>query len=356
MQEFREGNARIAAVATANPPTRIDQQMAARLIEEHYGDVLKPRSLEIMQKVMSHPSIRTRYIAVDDVRDVVRLKDEDPDQRMERFTRWATDLSVAAAKRAMERAKVRAQDITGLVVNTCTGYICPGIATYLIEPLGLSPDVKLYDLVGAGCGGALPGLQIAQGLCERNGGIVLAVAVEICSATYQMGDDVSLIVSNALFGDGAAAAIVSDRHGGPGFIASASRFFPANRNDVRYIYKHGQLHNVLSPALPKIIGEMAPPFVASMLEARGLAVSDVSHWAIHAGGEKILAEVQKGLGLTDAHLAVSRRVLEQFGNMSSPTVLFELERILDKGIAPGQYCCVVGFGAGLSMYGLLLKG
>jgi len=119
-------------------------------------------------------------------------------------------------------------------------------------------------------------------------------------------------------------------------VAGASRFFPSHRDDVRYVYKHGQLHNRLAPALPKIIGEMAPPFVVSMLEAQGLSVSDISHWAIHAGGEKILAEVQKGLGLTDAHLAVSRQVLECFGNMSSPTVLFELERILDNGIEPGR--------------------
>jgi alkylresorcinol/alkylpyrone synthase len=354
MRKSLENRARLAAVATANPPTKIDQQSAALLIEKHYGDTLKPRSMEIMRKVMSHPSIRTRHIAVDDINDIVRLKDEDPDARMERFTRWATDLSVAAARKAMERAGVSARDVTGLVVNTCTGYICPGIATYLIEPLGLSPDIKLYDLVGAGCGGALPGLQIARRHCEDGGNIVLAIAVEICSATYQMGDNISLIVSNAIFGDGAAAAIVSNRHNGPALIADASRFSPSHRNDIRYVYKRGQLHNMLSPALPKIIGEMAPSFVGSMLKARGLTVSDVGHWAIHAGGEKILAEVQAGLGLTDAHLAVSRSILERYGNMSSPTVLFELERILDAGIEPGGHCCVLGFGAGLSIYGLLV--
>jgi predicted naringenin-chalcone synthase len=356
MQQFPGGHARLAAVATANPPTIIDQQMAARLIEEHYGDALKPRSLEIMRKVLSHPSIRTRHIAVDDFLDVIQLKNEDPDIRMERFTRWATDLSIGAARKAMARANVSARDITGLVVNTCTGYICPGIATYLIEPLGLSPDVKLYDLVGAGCGGALPNLQIAKRHCEDGGNVVLAIAVEICSATYQMGDDVSLIVSNALFGDGAAAAIVSNRHGGPALVADASRFFPSNRNDVRYVYKRGQLHNTLSPALPKIIGDKVPAFVISMLQERGLAVSDVSYWAIHAGGEKILASVQEGLGLTDAHLAPSRSVLERYGNMSSPTVLFELDHILDIGIKPGEHCCVIGFGAGLSLYGMLLTG
>lgn len=356
MKQSPEVPVRIAAVATATPPLVIDQQLAAELIEEHYGKTLKPRSLEIMRKVMSHPSIRTRHIAVDGISDVTRLKDEDPDERMERFTRWSRDLSVKAAQQALSRAGVSPQEITGLVVNTCTGYICPGIATYLIEPLGLSPDVKLYDLVGAGCGGALPGLQIAQGHCEGCGGVALSIAVEICSATYQMGDDMSLIISNAIFGDGAAATVVSNRHGGPVMAASASRFAPAHRNDVRYVYRHGQLHNALSPSLPKIVGEQAPSFLAALLGTHGLTVADIDHWAIHAGGEKILSEVQRGLGLTDAHLAISRSVLERYGNMSSPTVLFELERILDKGIGPKQHCCVIGFGAGLSLYGLLLAG
>lgn len=350
-------HARIAAVATATPPTVIDQQSAAGLIEQHYGQTLKPRSLEIMRKVLSHPSIRTRHIAVDNIGDIVRLKDEDPDKRMERFARWTQELCVCAAQKALKRAGVEADEVSALVVNTCTGYLCPGIATYLIEPLGLSPDIKLYDLVGAGCGGALPGLQVAQNHCEGiNGGIALSIAVEICSATFQMGDDMSLIISNAIFGDGAAAAVVSNRHSGPAMVASASRFAPKHRDDVRYVYRGGQLHNVLSPALPKIVGEQVTSFVFELLGSQGLKVEDVSLWAIHAGGEKILAHVQESLGLTNEQLDVSRFILENFGNMSSPTVLFELERILQTGIEPGQHCCVLGFGAGLSLYGLLLEG
>jgi predicted naringenin-chalcone synthase len=125
---------------------------------------------------------------------------------------------------------------------------------------------------------------------------------------------------------------------------------------VRYVYRRGQLHNVLSTALPKIVGELAQPFLTDFLGTQGLTVADISRWAIHAGGEKILASVQEGLGLTNAHLAPARQILKRYGNMSSPTVLFELEKILKKGIGPGEYCCVVGFGAGLSLYGLLLAG
>lgn len=348
---------RIAAIGIANPPTVIDQQLAARLIDFHYGSVLKPRSLEIMRGVLSHPSIKTRHIAVDSPADVVRLKDEDPDARMERFTKWSVALSVSAAAQAMKRAGVGPDKITGLVVNTCTGYICPGIATYLVEPLGLSADIKLYDLVGAGCGAALPALQVAQNHCETTpGGVALSISVEICSATYQMGDDVSLLISNAIFGDGAAAAIVSRGSEGLAMTGSASRFSPAHRDDVRYVYKGGQLHNRLSPALPKIVGSGVPPFVSKLLGERGLSVPDIRHWAIHSGGEKILAAVQAGLNLGDEALRVSRSILERYGNMSSPTVLFELERIIDSGMQPGEYCCCIGFGAGLSMYGLLLRG
>ena len=352
-----DGPARIVAIGTANPPTVINQQLAAKLIDFHYGSVLKPRSLEIMRSVLSHPSIRTRHIAVDSIEDVVRLKNEDPDDRMERFTKWSVALSVSAATQAMERAGVVPSQITGLMVNTCTGYICPGIATYLIEPLGLAHTVKLYDLVGSGCGGALPALQVAQNHCETTpDGVALSISVEICSATYQMGDDVSLLISNAIFGDGAAAAVVKQGTRGLAMAGTASSFSPANREDVRYVYKGGKLHNRLSPALPKVVGEQVPPFVAGLLGGHGASVSDVKHWAIHAGGEKILAAVQSGLNLGDEALAVSRSILERYGNMSSPTVLFELEKILAGGVGAGELCCCVGFGAGLSVYGLLLRG
>ncbi len=348
---------RIGSIGTAVPPVRIEQSQAIALTQLHYGKILKPRSLEILRQVLAHPSIKTRYIAVNSLPEIVLLKDENPDKRMERFNKWAVKLSTNAAKNALTKAGASPADVKALFVNTCTGYLCPGISTYLIEPLGLSPDTKVYDLVGAGCGGALPSIQLAQNMiASGTDGVILCIAVEICTATYQMGDDISLLISNAIFGDGAAATVVWNRDKGIQITDTASRFAPQFRDDVRYYYKNGQLHNRISSSLPKITGELATEFIKKLLEKNNLSVNDISQWAIHPGGDKILNAIQKQLGLKDSDMTISRQILSEYGNMSSPSVMFELERILHNGLLPGQLCLAVAFGAGMSIHGFLLKG
>lgn len=348
---------RIASIGTAVPPVRLDQSKVMTLTQLHYGKKLKPRSLEILRQVLAHPSIKSRYVAVNSLPEIVILKDEDPDKRMDRFNTWSVKLSTNAARKALDKSGVSPADVKALIVNTCTGYLCPGIATYLIEPLGLSPDIKVYDLVGAGCGGALPSLQLAQNIiASGTDGVVLCVAVEICSATYQMGDDISLLISNAIFGDGAAATVVWNRDRGLQMIDTDSRFAPQFRDDVRYYYKGGQLHNRISSSLPKITGELVSEFIKEFLKKNNLTISDISQWAIHPGGDKILNAIQQQLGLKDSDMSISRQILSDYGNMSSPSVIFELEKIFHNGLLPGQLCLAVAFGAGMSIHGFLLKG
>jgi predicted naringenin-chalcone synthase len=335
----------------------VRQDLADALMARHYAGMLKPRTLEVMHQVLSHPSIRQRHIAVDNEEQLVGLKDEDPDCRMDRFTRWAVGLSAQAITRALAAARCTCADISALAVNTCTGYICPGISTYLIERLGLSPRVQAFDFVGSGCGGALPCLIAGEKLCKApDDGVVVCASVEICSATYQMGDDISLVISNAIFGDGAGASVLRRGHGGVSLVSSTGRFDPASRDDVRYVYKNGRLHNRLSPQLAKLVGEAVPPMVQELLAGHGLGVSDVKHWAVHPGGDRIIEAIKTGLGLSEEQLAVTRQVLSEFGNMSSPTVIFELERILSAGIAKGEWCVMVAFGAGFSAHAWLLRG
>jgi predicted naringenin-chalcone synthase len=179
--------------------------------------------------------------------------------------------------------------------------------------------------------------------------------VEICSATFQMSDDLSLIVSNALFSDGAAAAVLWDRPGGLELIAGGSRFAPEHRDAIRYVHKNGQLHNQLSIQLPRIVREPTAELVRRLLSAHDLRAGDVRHWALHPGGEKVIASLQDALGLTEAQLAPSRAVLAEHGNISSPTVWFVLRKILDAGVAPGDWCMMLAFGAGFSVHGHLLR-
>ena len=241
-------------------------------------------------------------------------------------------------------------------MNTCTGYICPGISTYLLEKLGFSNNIRIHDLVGSGCGGSIPNLQVCRDMIQGNRDeVVVSVSVEICSATFQMADDLSLIISNALFADGASAAVLWSRPGALKLIASASRCDTKYREDIRYIYRDGQLHNQLSLQLSEFACKTVARVVDDLLAPRGLKLEDINHLAFHPGGEKVINAVRDELGIPELKLKATRDILAGYGNMSSPTVLFVLREILSKGVTPGDWCLIVAFGAGLSAHGFLLK-
>ena len=201
----------IASIATVTPPFLLEQAQSGEYLLRHYADKLNPRSLTLTRKLFSHPSILKRHFAIEDPDSFLS---EDPDSRIARFTRWSIELSAQAIIKALGAINLSRDAVSGLVVNTCTGYICPGIATYLLEKLGLGHNIRVYDLVGSGCGGAIPNLEVAAAFLNSSSDrVVVSISVEICSATFQMGDDLSLLVSNALFGDGAAAAVLEPSRG-----------------------------------------------------------------------------------------------------------------------------------------------
>lgn len=343
----------IASFAVATPPCTIDQEQLGRLAHQHYQERLSPRSMKLIHSFFSHPSIKRRSFALDNVEV---LLDENPDARIARFTHWSLELSAQAIEKALAQAGLGTGDVAGLVVNTCTGYLCPGISTYLIEKLGLSRSARAYDLVGSGCGGAIPNLEISESLARRQGdGIIVSVSVEICSTTFQMEDDLSLLLSNTLFGDGAAAAVIWTRPQGYELVASARRYVPEQRESIRYVHKHGQLYNQLSTKLPDMVRKAAAQVVADVLASNLLKTGDIKHWALHSGGEKIINAVRDELGLSEKQLFATRAVLSEYGNMSSPTVWFVLREIEKQGVAPGEWCIMVAFGAGLSAYAYLLR-
>lgn len=354
MNEISESRAvRIAAIGTAVPATAMSQSESEAVLLEHYGDDLSPRVLSILRKAFAHPSIRKRHLAVQYPEQVI---DEDPDVRIERFVRAAVDLSAEASRNVLGRIGVSPDEISALVVNTCTGYVCPGISTYLLAELGIPPATPVYDLVGHGCGGAIPNLELAARLLDDERGAVLSVAVEICTATFQMGNDLGLIVSNAIFADGAGAAVLWRRIPGLTLVDSARHYAPEHREEIRYVYRNGQLHNQLAAELPATLRTIVPQVVNDLLARNGLEIAEVRHWAIHPGGAKVVDAVQEGLGISDDEVRVTREILAEFGNMSSPTVLFGMQRIMSNGVQPGEWCVMVGMGAGLSVHACLLRG
>ncbi len=345
--------AHIASIAVATPSYTINQAQVEAFLMKHYANKLGPKSLAVMHKVFSHPSIQQRCFAIETTETLVN---ENPDSRIERFTHWAVELSAEAINNALDQVGLSVDNVSGLVVNTCTGYICPGISTYLIEKLGLSNQIRAYDLVGGGCGGAVPNLQISESILKETvNGVILSVSVEICSATFQMADDLSLIVSNGIFADGAAASVLWNQPDGLALVASSNLYATEYRDNIRYVYKNGQLHNQLSVYLPQLVGQAVAKVVMDLLEKKGLRVEDVKHWAFHPGGDKVIAAIKDKIGLPEEKLLPTRKVLANYGNMSSPTVWFVLREILDKGITPGDWCIMVVFGAGFSVQAYLLR-
>jgi len=351
-QDGPKNSAYVASIACVVPPYSADQAYSAELMKKLYTGKLTPRSMGLIRATFSHPSIKKRHFALDDPASVV---EESPDQRIARFTEKSVDLAAQAVIKALDQAGVSIQEVKSLVVNTCTGYICPGISTYLLERLGLSRSTRVYDLVGSGCGGAIPNLQLGESLLKSHGGIVVSVSVEICSTVFQMDNDLSLILSNALFADGAAAAVLWDKPVGFELVSSAGCYVPENREDIRFVHKQGQLHNQLSTKLPDLVRKAAAEVVTDLLSSQELQTGDIKHWAFHTGGEKIINAVRDEIGVPEEKLRATRAVLSQYGNMSSPTVWFVLEELLRNGISAGELCVMVAYGAGLSAHACLLR-
>jgi predicted naringenin-chalcone synthase len=320
---------------------------------QHFADRLTARSMSVLRKVLAHPSIERRHFAFDDPACMVN---ESPDERVQRFTKWGVELACASAQRALNQVNLVPADVYALVVNTCTGYICPGLTSYMVERMGFDRSVRTFDLVGSGCGGAVPNLMIGEGQVRAGGDkAVLCVSVEICSSTFQIGDDISLLLSNALFGDGAAAAVLWSRPEGLAMVGAASRHLPEEREAIRYVHKNGELHNQLSTALPRIIKGIIQEVIHDVVDQHGLSPDDIAHWAMHGGGDSVINAVGESLGLSERQLAPTRNVLKRYGNMSSPSSLFVLQEVMDSGVKPGEWVLLAAFGAGLSAHAYLFR-
>jgi len=347
----------LRGLGTANPPLHVTQEAAWEFIAARFG--LKPAERDLYRRILLDGKIAGRFLGMDAKTDSLET---DPDRLLARFLQFGRATAVAAARRALAEAGVEPAEIAGLVVNTCTGYLCPGLSSYIAEDLGLRTSIRFQDLMGMGCGGAIPNLEAAAGMLARSGeGPVLSIAVEICSATIFPSHEPDLVVSNSIFGDGAAAAVLDlAREGGPAglaqFVDFATGLFPKYREDLRYRTEGGLLRNHLTKRVPLIGARTAKEVALRLLERNGLSKNDISWWAVHPGGTVVLEQVAKQLVLDDEALRFSYRVFQNFGNMSSPSVLFVLREILaGGGPQPGQKGMLLAFGAGFSAFAALVE-
>jgi len=198
-------------------------------------------------------------------------------------------------------------------------------------------------------------------LVRSGEGPVLSLAVEICSATIFPGHEPELVVSNSIFGDGAAAAVLDlsrkgRQDGLVKIVDFAAGLCPRYREDLRYRTEGGRLRNHLSRRVPVIGARTVMEVASGLLDRHGLSRNDIAWWAVHPGGTVVLAQVAKKLELAGEALRFSYSIFENYGNMSSPSVLFVLREILDSGRPqPGQKGMLLAFGAGFSAFGALIE-
>ena len=220
---------------------------------------LTPRSRAILKKVLTGSNgIATRHLSLDSLADAF---DMTPDALHARFIQNAPLLATQAAERAFADAKINPSEIDAIIASTCTGYLCPGLTSYLGQRLGLRKDVMTFDLVGQGCGAALPNLRVADALLAAGRAKrVLSVCVEVCSAAMYLDDDVGVLISACLFGDGAGAAVLSNSPGENRRVewkASGSMLEPLERDLLRFEQKAGMLRNILMPQVPALAAQHA---------------------------------------------------------------------------------------------------
>jgi alkylresorcinol/alkylpyrone synthase len=341
----------ILGLATANPPRYVTQEEALSIFRARFD--LEPAEDRLYERILVNGPIRGRYVGIDSDAEV---GETDPDRLIERYLRHARPMVAGAARRALDAAGIEPAGVSGLVVNTCTGYLCPGLSSYVVEDLGLPPSVRPRDLMGMGCGAAIPNLECAADLAERTGGPVLSVAVEVCTATLFMGAEPDLVVSNCIFGDGAAAAVLGADQGLCRLLDFESGVFPEHREALRYRTVTGRLRNTLSRDVPAIGARSVADVADRLLSRNRMAADAVTWWAVHPGGSAVLDAVRDQCQLSEESLRFSRAVLAEYGNMSSPSVLFVLRRILDEARpAPGDKGLLLSFGAGFTAFAALVE-
>jgi len=348
----------ITGIGTVTPARRYTQSeccQGAQNVEQFSR--LAPRSRAIIKKVLLGTNgIVSRFLALDSITDVFETT---PDALHARFARHAPTLATQAAERALGAARLKPENIDGVIISTCTGYLCPGLTSYVSESLGLRADALALDLVGQGCGAALPNMRTGEALlksgrCDR----LLSICVEVCSAAFYSDDDPGVLISACLFGDAAGAFVLARQADAYNrrveWKASGSILNPSHRDSLRFEQKNGMLRNILAPEVPALAADHAERVLETVLANAGVQRDQLSAWIWHAGGRDVLLALRDKFELDEAALCWSATVLRELGNVSSPFVYHVLHRALAHG-APGGLWWMSSFGAGFSCHGALLE-
>lgn len=327
----------LEALASAFPENSYTQRECFEFTKTTASyQALSARGKMIMERVLLGDSgIEKRHFCAD---EPAAMFDVGAQELNEYFEKEAPALAIAS----LEKTGIVPEEVDALIICTCTGYLCPGVTSHVAEKMGMRDDVYLQDVVGLGCGAALPMMRSAEGFLAANPGKKVAtVAVEVCSAALFVNEEPGVLISMCLFGDGASAAIWSDVPGENKWQVGHfdTVHVPEEREKIRFINSGGKLENKLHRAVPGLAADA----VEKLWKRRK---NDPDQVLAHTGGRDVIDSLEQRMGW---ELGETRQVLSDAGNCSSPCVLFALEERLRTGKADSRYW-LTSFGAGFAAH------
>jgi alkylresorcinol/alkylpyrone synthase len=347
-------NCTIAATATALPPHTISRDD----VKYYMGRVfdIPERKLEAMMSIVDNARVHNRH-AIFPIEYTVEPRALS--KTNEEYIEHAIKLGREAAERCLERAGLAPTDIDLIITVSCTGFMIPSLDAHLIHLMGFRPNVRRMPFTELGCAaGAMALGRAADYLKAYAGGNVLIIAVELPSLTFQRKDiSQANLISSILFGDGAAAVVVSGKpmHG-PKILFSETYTFPDSLGAMGFDLRDSGFHILLAKDVPEMIGAKINELVDGFLERCGKKRADIKGWILHPGGARLLGNVETQLGLKQCDTQPSWDILANVGNLSSATILFILQEWLEKRpLKAGEYGLLAAFGPGFSAEFLLLQ-
>jgi alkylresorcinol/alkylpyrone synthase len=317
---------RLAALATAVPPFAIGQDGVTALMRRLFAGSAR---FERLAPVFANSGIVRRYSAVPP--DWFEQPHSWP-ERNGAYVAGALDLLETVAGRLLDRAEASIDEVGAVVTVSTTGIATPSLDALLIERLRLPRDVQRLPIFGLGCAGGAIGLgkaaALARSIPDR---AVLFLVVELCTLAFHRDDGNSDIVAAALFGDGAAGALLRCRGEGPAVIAGGEHTWPASLDVMGWDIVEEGFKAIFSRDIPALVTEGLGAAARGFLARHGLEPGDIDRFVCHPGGPKVIAACEAALGIEADSLRDARAVLREFGNMSAPSVLFVLERMMGAG-------------------------
>jgi polyketide synthase Type III len=321
-----------------------------------------------VRSVFTNSAIERRYLTVPDRVDGAFVE-EPQGALLHKHRRLAAEMGARAVRSALADAGLALSDVDYLCCVTSTGFLTPGISALLIRELGIDPGCHRVDVVGMGCNAGLNALNATANWAKANPGrVAVMVCTEACSAAYVIDETLRTAVVNSLFGDGAAAIVLTaptpePAHGavaarGPRVLSFASHIVTDAFDAMRYEWDDVQnrFSFFLDPDIPYVVGAHAGLVVDRLLSRAGLRRSDIAHWLVHSGGKKVIDAVRVNLGLTRHDVRHTIGVLRDYGNLSSGSFLFSYERLLREGVVTtGDYGVLMTMGPGSQLETALVQ-